>query len=289
MSFVAPISEPTPNAPDNQNLVQPATHWKRSLLLAALSGLLPGAGHVLSGRRIKGWSMIVAFGAILSCMWPLRLPRFVGVVNVIALAWLCLALYAGFSAFLGQRASSEPKLSKLWMFAIAVLVCIWIKLLFTPLLIASGFTLLKVNSSAMSSTLQEGDGVLSDDSYYRSQAACRNDLVVLRRQDFLTIKRVIGLPGDTIQGDNRKILLNGTPIDEPFIQHTLPIGNYPDLDTFGPIKIPAGKYFVMGDNREVSFDSRMKEFGLLDASNIVGRPLYIYASFRKGRSLRKLH
>ena len=283
------MSGSTANLSDNKNTVQPSTHWRRSLIYVALSALLPGTGHVLMGRRIKGWSMIVVFVAILSRMWPLRLPHFVGFLNAIALAWLCLALYAGFSAFLGQRASSEPKLSKLWMLALAVLVCIWIKLLLTPLLVASGFRVLKFNSSAMNLTLLEGDRFLSDDSYYRSQAVARNDLVVLRRENFLTVKRVIGLPGDSIQGENRNIFLNGTPLDEPFIQHTLAVGNNPELDTFGPINIPAGKYFVMGDNRDVSLDSRMKQFGLLDASNIVGRPLYIYASFRKGRSLRKLH
>lgn len=282
------MSDSVPNVSANKSLVQPSIHWKRSLIPVALSALLPGTGHVLLGQRRKGWATIVSFVALLFCIWPLRLPRFVGVMNVIALAWLGLSLYAGFSAFLVQRATSEPKSSKLWMFAVAVLACIWIKLLLTPLLTASGFKVLEVNSSAMESTLLKGDRFLSDDSYYRSQAVARNDLVVLRRENFLTVKRVIALPGDTIQGDDRKVFLNGTPVEEPFIQHTLLLGSDPDLDTFGPLNIPAGKFFVMGDNRDVSFDSRMPKFGLLDASDILGRPLYIYASFRTGRSLRKL-
>ncbi len=175
------------------------------------------------------------------------------------------------------------------MAAIPVLACIWIKLLLTPIIFVSGFQVLKFNSSAMESTLLEGDRFLADRSYYRYQTVARDDLVVLSRKDLLTVKRVIALPGDTIQCENRKVWLNGERVEEPFVQHTLAPGSNPQLDTFGPLTIPTGKYFVMGDNRDVSFDSRMPDFGLLDTGDIMGRPLYIYASLRKGRSLRKLH
>jgi len=253
-----------------------------------LSTIAPGAGQFLVGQKRKGWALLIVFAFLICCIWPLRLPRFVAALNVIALVWLGLSLYAGFSAFLRQDATSERKSSKLWMAAIPALACTWVKLLFIPLLFVSGFQVLKFNSSAMQSTLLEGDRFLADKRYYRHRAAARDDLVVLRRKDFLTVKRIIALPGDTIQCNNRKVLLNGEGVEEPFVQHTLTPGSNRELDTFGPFTIPTGKYFVMGDNRDVSFDSRMPDFGLLDAGDIMGKPLYIYASPKRGRSLRKL-
>jgi len=72
-------------------------------------------------------------------------------------------------------------------------------------------------------------------------------------------------------------------LDEPFAQHSLPAGTNPEMDSFAPVTIPPGKYFVLGDNRDVSLDSRIKEFGLVDGQAIAGRPLYIYRSPLKSR------
>jgi len=281
MSNQSPI--PSPDA----GLVRPSTQENR-VLPVVLSVLVPGTGHLLLGQRRRGWVLFVLFLVLMCCIWPLRLPRFVLVMNLIALIWLVLSLHAGFSTFLSQNAISERKLSKLWLLAVSALALIWIKLLLTPLLLLSGFQVLEFNSSSMQSTLVKGDQFIADKDYYRHRAVARGDLIVLRKKDFLTVKRVIALAGDTISGEKRNILLNGQPITEPFIQHTLSPGSNPELDTFGPFTIPTGKYFVMGDNRDVSFDSRRPDFGLLDAADIVGKPLYIYGFLKRGRTSRKL-
>jgi signal peptidase I len=80
-------------------------------------------------------------------------------------------------------------------------------------------------------------------------------------QDF--IKRVVGLPGDTVQGRDGRVWVNGDYLYEPY----LPPGTY--TSDFGPVKVPAGEYWVMGDNREDSRDSRV--FGPIKGSTIVGR------------------
>jgi signal peptidase I len=85
------------------------------------------------------------------------------------------------------------------------------------------------------------------------------------------IKRVIGLPGDTIQIRQGVVYINGNALDEPYRDEP------PNpLEFRGPIKVPPGEYFMMGDNRENSYDSRY--WGFVPRANIIGTPLIIYMS-----------
>jgi signal peptidase I len=115
----------------------------------------------------------------------------------------------------------------------------------------------------------------------------RGEIVVFKypedpERDF--IKRVIGLPGETIELKNHRIHINGTPLDEPYA-HYLPRGAGALSETtsddvrenYGPAVVPAGAVFAMGDNRDNSQDSRY--WGFLPVQNIKGRALMIYWSF----------
>jgi signal peptidase I len=117
----------------------------------------------------------------------------------------------------------------------------------------------------------------------------RHDVVVFKypdepERDF--IKRVVGLPGDTLELRNKKVLINGRPLDEPFVHFLEPASNSSEITSFdvreryGPVKVPDGQYFVMGDNRDNSQDSRY--WGFLPRSYIKGRALMIYWSFDAG-------
>ena len=129
-----------------------------------------------------------------------------------------------------------------------------------------------IPSGSMEPTLQIGDRILVDKLSYHLHAVHRGDIVVFRRPPTETadlvpdlVKRVIGLPGETISGQGGNVYINGKPLPEPWLPQI-------DKDTtsnFGPIKIPQGDYFVMGDNRTVSYDSRA--WGPLPRSYIVGR------------------
>jgi signal peptidase I len=139
----------------------------------------------------------------------------------------------------------------------------------------------------METTLLIGDQFIVDKMFYRDHSVVRNDLVVLRREDHQTVKRVIAIGGDTVEGANRRIIVNGHFVAEPFIRH-LAYSTQPWMDSFGPVTVPVSKYFVMGDNRDMSLDSRSPEFGLLDAQAITGKPLYIIWSPINARVGKKL-
>ena len=119
----------------------------------------------------------------------------------------------------------------------------------------------------------------------------RGDIVVFKypedpERDF--IKRVIGLSGETIELRDHLIHVNGRAIEEPYA-HYLPrpmgpggaeIASDDVRQHYGPVEVPAGAVFVMGDNRDNSYDSRY--WGFLSRDRIAGRPLFIYYSFDKG-------
>ena len=118
----------------------------------------------------------------------------------------------------------------------------------------------------------------------------RGEIVVFKypdepERDF--IKRVIGLPGDTVELRNKKVLLNGQPIDEPYVHFLEPasagdaeVTSFDVRERYGPVRVPDGQYFVMGDNRDNSQDSRY--WGFLPRGHIKGRALTIYWSFDAG-------
>ena len=101
-------------------------------------------------------------------------------------------------------------------------------------------------------------------------------------QDF--IERVVGLPGEILEMRNKKVFVNNRLLEEPYVRHTDPHiipAQVGPRDNFGPITVPDNSLFVMGDNRDESFDSRF--WGFVDASALKGRALYIYWSENKSR------
>ena len=111
----------------------------------------------------------------------------------------------------------------------------------------------------------------------------RGDVVVFvfppdPTKDF--IKRVIGLAGDTIQVKNGAVWLNGEPMPDPHAHFEVAAGDRSDVsprDNFGPITVPPGKLFMMGDNRDRSYDSRF--WGFVDDDEVEGKAMIIYWSW----------
>lgn len=130
-----------------------------------------------------------------------------------------------------------------------------------------------IPSSSMVSTLNVGDRVLVNKVSYRVHDVNRGDIIVFERpageaDSGITdlIKRVVGLPGDTVEGQNGQVLVNGQPLAEPYLDEGVVTTDFP------PTEVPEGHLFMMGDNRGDSRDSRF--FGPIDESTIVGRAFF---------------
>ena len=127
------------------------------------------------------------------------------------------------------------------------------------------------------------------------RAPRRGDIVVFRspeRPNIDLVKRLIGLPGDTIQVVNKQLFVNGNKVEDGlYVEHKDPrtFLNRPYMseqqrlrDNFGPITVPEASYFCMGDNRDMSYDSRF--WGTVPAHYLKGRAFLIYWSFGGGTS-----
>ena len=210
-----------------------------------------------------------------------------------------------------------------------VLTCRWWRQEIRPLLILAVvmFSLRSsladwnvVPSGSMEPTILVGDRVLVNKLAYDLKVPFttwhiaqwsnpqRGDIVVFfsPKDGTRLVKRVIGLPGDTVELRNDRLVINGQPVDYTTLEPQIPgqlagperdhgvfateqlpthahavmaINGVPAMRTFGPVHVPDGHYFMMGDNRDNSFDSRY--FGTVDRGQIVGRATSIVLSFDK--------
>jgi signal peptidase I len=161
----------------------------------------------------------------------------------------------------------------------------------------------KIPTGSMEPNLLVGDHLLVNKFVFAPTASAierallpirnvrRGDVVVFKfpqdpERDF--IKRIIGLPGESIEVRGTQVLINGQAIEQPFAHFLLPHDpNAPasegdPRERYGPVTVPPGHYFAMGDNRDNSEDSRY--WGFLPATYLKGRALMIYWSFESDES-----
>jgi len=153
----------------------------------------------------------------------------------------------------------------------------------------------KIPSGSMEKTLLIGDHILVnkflfgtkipfvDKKYLIIREPVRGDIIVFKYPEDETkdfIKRVIGTPGDVVEISNKKVYVNGKPLVEPYTVYAdgdVLAKSLQARDNFGPVKVPPDEYFMMGDNRDRSHDSRF--WGFVDKNKIIGKALVIYWSW----------
>lgn len=144
---------------------------------------------------------------------------------------------------------------EIWEWVKSILIALIIVFIIRTFL----FTMIRVDGTSMLETLQDGDRIASTIIDLKIQGPQRGSIVICTYPgaDHYCIKRVIGMPGDTLQIVRGVTYINGEVYDEPYITHPR-TGDY-----YGPITLGEDEYFVMGDNRAVSHDSRAGDVGPL--------------------------
>jgi signal peptidase I len=164
----------------------------------------------------------------------------------------------------------------------------------------------KIPTGSMENNLLIGDHLLVNKFVYAPTAAGVERTLMpigtIRRGDVLVfkspveperdlIKRVIGLPGDRLEQKEKKIFINGQPLDEPYVFFLEPPRHNSELteastssdprENYGPVTVPPNQYFMMGDNRDNSLDSRY--WGFMPADYVKGKAVFIYWSYESER------
>ena len=199
-------------------------------------------------------------------------------------------------AELGMRATGSRK-GKVREYAEAFAVALLIALVVRTLFLQA----FKIPSGSMENTLLVGDHIFVNKFIYGYHVPYtkgrilafttpkRGDIVVFvfpedPSKDF--IKRVIGLPGDVVEIRRKTVYVNGAPLKEGYTRFA--DGNDSDglirgRDNMAPTQVPAGKLFMMGDNRDRSYDSRF--WGFVDMDAVIGKALFIYFSIDWNRGI----
>jgi signal peptidase I len=116
----------------------------------------------------------------------------------------------------------------------------------------------------------------------------RGEIVIIEGEVDNYVKRIIGLPGDKIEVRNDQLYLNGKVVDESYLTYNREVAEQMGVqltDDIEPLTVPANHYYVMGDNRLVSMDSR-NGLGLIKKENIVGKLEFVYYPFSEFRSVK---
>ena len=140
-----------------------------------------------------------------------------------------------------------------------------------------------VPSGSMMETIQPGDRLFGSRLVYKFSEPERFDIVVFRfpdNENEILIKRIIGLPGETVTITDGKVYINGdpSPLDDSFIKE-------PMNGSFGPFEVPEGCYFMLGDNRNGSADSRFWQNPYVSKEKIIGKAYFRYWPISEIKSL----
>jgi signal peptidase I len=146
-------------------------------------------------------------------------------------------------------------------------------LLFVALLAACSQWTYRVPTAAMEPTIKAGDSIVTEQHYYSNHAVERFDIVIFNappsallegEKNQIYVKRVIGLGGEQIEIRQGAVFINGKRLREPFVTR-------PSDDDFGPVTIPEGEYFLLGDNHANSSDSRYWKPATIKQSDLLGK------------------
>jgi signal peptidase I len=304
------VDEASPGPVDSDSMPEgeaqsPSPSLRQPWLAGLLGFVVPGLGHLYAGRIGQAVLAFVALAvlgvAMLVSMVALPGPP-ANVVVPLALIMAFRVLVAVDSARAARafpQGRPIPRFSRwYWCLAAGVLVGLVLNPLWTVVVRTTFVEAYQIPTGAMEPTILRGDHLLATKWAYGwrlpilgnvavgARAPARGDLVLFRfpaDRSRVFIKRVIGLPHETVEIRAKSVLVNGSRLREPYARFLEPPMEGPlgaettrARDDWGPQTVPAGAYFVLGDNRDNSRDSRY--WGFLPGSDVLGRAAMVYWS-----------
>lgn len=270
---------------------------RKGWVAGIISLISPGLGQVYNGQMGKGFIILLVNYLFLRLLLiPIALPilgtsKFLpGLIALIIFVLVFDFAVMADAVLVARSYKEEYQLKKynniIVYIGIYVLGAITTTLVGT--FIKSNYVqAFKIPAGSMEQTLLIGDHILVD-RRLSSRDPNRGTLIIFEYPEDATkdfVKRVVAVGGDTVEIRDKQLFINGTPVKESFVSHkeseTIP-SNQNKRDNFGPVTVPSNSYFVMGDNRDRSYDSRF--WGFVEKSKIKGTVKNIYWSWDKEKS-----
>lgn len=274
---------------------KPRSTRKRTAIAVLLSLLIPGMGQLFNRQPRKGLWMAVTFPLLALIAGESRiLLSFWGVVilAVIIVAWrLFIIADAAHIACVDSKTDRGFRNSRITVFFIAgnILLAAFLPTPGQFLGRYAYFRAFRLRSDSMCPTACQGERLIANMDAFKTKPPQRGDIIIFDYDSAsskeIYIKRVIAVAGDVVEpGSNGAILVNGTSLGRTEICGKPILQKYPheEPSSFSSERIPERSLFVVGDNLEHSFDSRMPGFGLVRLDHVRGKPLFLYWS--PGRS-----
>jgi len=255
---------------------------KRSVLAVIWSIILPGLGQIYLGKIKRGVVFLLGLSLIriLGILYLLS-PNTKGFPGFLVIPDLLFYFYIAFDSYRISRRieslASSKRCLAIYIFYIFTVggLCLYLK--------ENYVQVFKVPAGSMRPTIIESDQIFVDKNSYKKSEPKRGDVVVFigpknRKEKF--VKRIVGLPNETIEIKGGAILINGIPVTQPEVIKKFYYYNCGDFaKERQQVKIPENSYFVLGDNSQSSLDSRY--WGLVPKSNILGKVYKIYYPFNR--------
>ncbi len=265
------------------------TNQKRWGIALVLSLLFPGWGQIYNGQFRKalaiwgGW--IVANLCAIALGLPLTFPGLLAMLLAAVAFYVFVSLEAVISA---RRLNLQPRRStpnRRYTFLGLTAIVYTLSFFVVSASRRFFFQAYKIPAGSMEPTLLIGDHIVVDK---RARPPQRGDVIVFRfppDPSKVYLKRVIAVGGDSVEIKNGIAYINGRQVPDPQAHLDVAVQDRSPTsprDNFGPLALPTGKLFVLGDNRDHSYDSRF--WGFVDETDVEGRVRYIYWSLDAERS-----
>jgi signal peptidase I len=268
---------------------------RRPVVAALLSLLIVGLGDAYNGFTRRGARLLAAMlGSMVVVALAWSVVTALSIAPWAALLFLLYAavtygfhLYAAVRAWRDARRLRETPPHRLRASVLFALAAIPVMLVVTGAIRAFLMQAFKNPSGAMTPTLLIGDHVLVNKLEYGPRFAARRlfDLRAPRRGDIVVfiwpkdrskdfVKRVVAMGGETIEIRERRVIVDGTVRDDPYARWT---DARSETEHWGPVTVPPGHVFVMGDNRDSSYDSRF--WGSVPVADLYGKVTVVYWSW----------